>query len=344
MTYAEALGEITKDYYTIAISGSHGKSTTTALISLILVKAGFDPTVIIGTKLKEFGNMNFRLGKSPYLVIEADEWNRSFHNYYPDIIVLTNIDKEHLDTYGMYAGVVKGFAEYLENLKVGGFIVGNGRDKNIVKIVKQSRGKVILYNREKIARHNLWLSGEHNQWNAEAAWQAAKILGVKKFFAEKVFKNYHGAWRRFEELNVKSKMLKGKIYTDYAHHPTEIKATLQALREKYPKKKIICVFQPHQQDRLHRLFKEFTTAFDAADTTLILPVYLVEGREYQSGKTARDLVRAIGSERVKFLKDFPVAMRNLQSRKAFSSSVVVFMGAGSIDREARKYLLTLGRG
>ncbi len=346
LSYAEALGELTKNYYTIAVSGSHGKSTTTAFISLILIKAGLDPTVIIGTKLKEFGGKNFRFGKSRYLVIEADEWNRSFYNYYPDLIVLTNIDKEHLDTYKTAGGVVRGFAEYLENLKVGGYLVGNGQDKNIVKISKKSGGTVILYNQQKIAKHTLWLPGAHNQWNAEAAWTAFRVVANNanisqnnaKKIAEKVFKNYHGAWRRFEKLTTYNPQLKtSEIYSDYAHHPTEIKATLAAFREKFPKKRIVCVFQPHQQDRLNRLFKEFMTAFDEADLTVLLPVYLVKGREYRQGKTSLDLVKVIHRKDVLHAQTFNDALKIVRP-EFMKNSVVIFTGAGDMDSWVRKYL------
>src|SRR3989344_3391468 len=112
-SYAEALGELTKDYKTITISGAHGKSTTTALSALVLEQGGFDPTVIVGTKLKEFGNSNFRAGQSPYLVLEADEWNKSFLNYHPFAAIVTNIDVEHLDTYKNIEEIEKAFVEYL---------------------------------------------------------------------------------------------------------------------------------------------------------------------------------------------------------------------------------------
>src|SRR3989344_4191326 len=277
-SYPQALGEFTKKYFTIAVSGSHGKSTTTALIGLILIKAGLDPTIIIGTKLKEFGastnsesGTNFRMGKSKYLVIEADEWNRSFHNYFPKVVVLTNIDKEHLDTYKNFGGVVAGFKRYLKNLARNGTLVANAGDLNIKKIasaMRKKETKVVFYNKNRFQKHPLQIPGAHNQVNAEAAWQTfgviAKNANLKqnnanlRKIANEVFRNYTGAWRRLELLAVNSQKsgIKSLIYSDYAHHPTEIKATLQALREKYPKERIACVFEPHQQDRLTRLFKD----------------------------------------------------------------------------------------
>ncbi|MEK7578391.1 MAG: Mur ligase domain-containing protein, partial [Patescibacteria group bacterium] len=133
-SYPGALGELTEQHYTIAVSGSHGKSTTTAMVGLILERAGFDPTVIVGTKLKEFGNFNFRAGKSKYLVIEACEYDGSFLNYSPQIIVVTNVDKEHLDYFKTFSNVKKAFKKFMMRLPAGGFLVANKEDENMPKI------------------------------------------------------------------------------------------------------------------------------------------------------------------------------------------------------------------
>ncbi|MDP3800024.1 MAG: Mur ligase domain-containing protein [bacterium] len=350
--YSEAVGELTKKYFTIAVSGSHGKSTTTALIGLILKEAGLDPTIIVGTKLKELDGTNFLLGKSEYLVLEADEYVRSFHNYFPKIAVLTNIDKEHLDIYKNLNGVLAGFKKYLNNVEVDGWVVANKEDNNIKKVLDYKfrfpTSSIVWYGKGK---HKLVIPGIHNQFNAEAAWQAVKLLGVKKTVADKVFHTYQGAWRRLEKLDVKkssptSPRLRGasklrdsscEIYSDYAHHPTEIKATLQALKEKYPKKKLVCVFQPHQQDRLNRLFKDFVTAFDVADKTILYPLYKVKGRD-TVGRTSADLVRAIKKDNVFYAEDFKNVL-NFLSADFDSDSVIVFMSAGDLDTLARKYFL-----
>ncbi|MDP3764591.1 MAG: Mur ligase domain-containing protein [bacterium] len=349
--YSEAVGELTKKYFTVAVAGSHGKSTTTALIGLIMVEAGLDPTIIIGTKLRELegppfqegrsfsGGNNFRLGQSKYLVLEADEYARSFHNYFPKIAVLTNIDKEHLDIYKNLNGVLVGFKKYLKNVDSSGWIVANGEDKNINKVLKSYKLKarsypIIWYGK---GNHKLSIPGIHNQFNAEAAWQAVKLLGVKKTVVDKVFISYQGAWRRLEKLKIKNEKVKSIIYSDYAHHPTEIKATLQALKEKYPKKKLICVFQPHQQDRLNRLFKDFITAFDVADKTILYPLYKVKGRD-TIGKTSEELSKTIRKPEVFYASDFKKILKLLSNNLA-SNSVIVFMSAGSLDGKVRKHFL-----
>lgn len=144
-SYAEALGDLTKQMFTIAVSGMHGKSTTTAMLALVLEKAGLDPTVIVGTKLREWNNNNYRVGKSKYLVIEADEYNASFLNYWPKIIVLTNIEEEHLDFYKDLKQIMRIFKEYILHLGKEGILVANGQDENVVKIAKEARGRVIYY-------------------------------------------------------------------------------------------------------------------------------------------------------------------------------------------------------
>ena len=350
LSYAQAVGELTKKYFTIAVAGSHGKSTTTALVGLILKEAGLDPTIIIGTKLKELGNNNFRLGQGEYLVLEADEYARSFYNYFPKVAVLTNIDKEHLDVYKNLVGVLAGFKKFLKNVESGGWIVVNGEDKNICTIIKsevrnpkfetnsksrKTNPKVIWYEK---GRHKLSIPGIHNQFNAEAAWQAVKLLGVKKVVAEKVFKSYIGAWRRLEKLKIKNKKskIRSLIYSDYAHHPTEIKATLQALREKYPARKLVCVFQPHQQDRLNRLFKDFLTAFDAADKTILYPLYKVKSRD-TIGKSSADLARTINKPNVFYAPNFRAVLK-LLAGDLNSNSIIVFMSAGDLDTQIRKFL------
>lgn len=348
MSYAEALGDLTKQFITIAVSGAHGKSTTTALLSLMLIKAGLDPTVIVGTRLKEFKGKNFRLGKSRYLIIEADEWNRSFWHYHPAIAVITNVDKEHLDTYQSLRGVVSAFNHYLKNLSAGATAIVNTGDKNSVLASRGCRCKLVAYNKEGRLPESwpLKIPGHFNQLNAEAAWQAAKILGVKKSVAQKAVAKYTGSWRRMEKLGLptllsKGENLRGIFYSDYAHHPSEIRATIKALKEKHPNKKLLVVFQPHQAERLTNLFDDFVNCFDGADELVLFPTYEVAGRELNHQiKTAHDLYQKIRSsqdlnvEKVVYLPKFDEVFKLIQGQ------VVVFMGAGNIDKEARKHFVS----
>lgn len=332
--YAEAIGELTKKYKTIAVSGSHGKSTTTAMIALILIQAGLDPTVIIGTKLRELENNNFRLGESQWLVLEADEYNRSFYNYHPQIIVLTNIDAEHLDIYGDLEGVKKGFAHYLKNLTATGTLIANGQDKTVRAVVENmfeaGTRQVVLYNDRDLARHRLSVPGSHNESNAEAAYQVGKLLDLSDEVIRASLKGFKGTWRRLEEV------VQG-VYSDYAHHPTEIRASLTALKEANPAKKLICVFQPHQRDRLNHLFDEFKSAFAAADQVILIPLYAPAGRSAGSGKTSADLVAEINQDNVQYADSFEEAYEQVKDQIGLDA-LVVFMGAGDIDDNLRTTL------
>lgn len=318
-TYPEVVGELTKKYKTIAIAGAHGKSTTTALVSLILIKAGLDPTVIIGTKLKEFGGKNFRKGKGDWLVIEADEWKASFLNYFPTLAVITNIDKEHLDFYKNFSNVKKTFEKF---------------KKQCETIVTASKNPKLLSKIKKV----LWLPGQHNLSNALSAYAIAKKLKIPEAIILKALSKYRGAWRRMEyrgimKLNPKPQIPGPRVYDDYAHHPTEIRATLAGFREKWPKNVIICVFQPHQVQRLKLLFNDFKTAFKDADKTVILPTYEVAGREkYAAGNLSEKLAKEIGAIYIKNPKRElkKVLRKTLLAKHYWLNPIVIVMGAGSI--------------
>jgi len=324
-SYPEALGDLTKQYYTIAISGAHGKSTTTAMIALILIKAGLDPTVIVGTKLKEFGNSNFRFGKSKFLVIEACEYDGSFLNYSPKIIVVTNIDKEHLDYFKTFANVKKAFKNFIAKLPSEGHLVKDVSLKNhLAKKIKRI----------------LKVPGQHNVLNALSAIQVARILGIPDEITFKALSEFTGTWRRFEECEVKIGGCKVKIVSDYAHHPNEILATFQAAREKYKKQNIWCVFQPHQRQRTYYLFNDFVKVFRQApiDKIIITDIYDVAGRETKkiSGEVSSEkLVKKINKKNVLY---FP--FDNLEGyikENIKNSDVLIIMGAGDIYKLADKF-------
>lgn len=349
ITYPEALGELTRQYTTIAVSGSHGKSTTTALIALVLIKAGIDPTVIVGTKLKEFGNSNFRFGKSKYLVIEACEYDDSFNNYFPKITVVTNVDKEHLDYFKTFANVVKTFKEFIFKLPKEGFLVANKDDKNLVKISKGKFTTVYYATKQKEAsklKKILKIPGLHNVSNALAVLAVARILKIKDVTTFKALSEYKGSWRRFE-------IIKTKPYTlisDYGHHPNEVAVTLKAAREKFPKKRIWCIFQPHQYQRTYYLFKDFVKVFRSVssakasadrrkiDHIIITDIYDVAGREEKSISSKMNseyLVKKINKKQVGYL---PLDLAETFVKKNIKSGeVLIIMGAGDVYKLADKF-------
>ncbi|MEK7086829.1 MAG: UDP-N-acetylmuramate--L-alanine ligase [Patescibacteria group bacterium] len=350
LSYPEAVGTLTRHYKTFGVAGAHGKSTTTALLSLVLLKAGWDPTVIVGTKLKEFAGRNFRLGHSPYLVLEADEWKGAFWRYSPFGAIITNIDKEHLDFYKNFGNIKKSFLRFIGNIRTGGILVVNRDDKNLLalkprieKIARRSDFRIAWYSADNAPKNfivrlkrNLSISGRHNLSNALAVYVLTKNLGIPENKILPALKSYRGAWRRMEYRGeIKTQISKIKVYDDYAHHPTEIKATLQAFREKFPERKIICVFQPHQAHRLKVLFKDFTNAFSDADILVLLPSYKVAGRDissrkYTSETLAKKIPGAIYLKNPHYLKRIiqEIVIKNLKLK--IENSTLVMMGAGTV--------------
>jgi UDP-N-acetylmuramate--alanine ligase len=335
-SYPEALGELTKEYFTIAVSGTHGKSTTCSMAALILQKAGLDPTVIVGTKLKEFGNTNFKLGKSKYLLIEADEWNFSFLNYWPQIIVLTNIEKEHLDTYKDLNHILKTYEEYVSHLSGDGVLIANEDDKNIMRVKnKELRIKNFSIKQKETEqlRKILKVPGEHNIYNALAALAVARELGIPDSISFEALSEYKGSWRRFEQRRAKLGKKTFTLISDYGHHPTEVAATLKASREMYPKKTIWCIFQPHQFQRTYYLFKDFVKAFQQAqiDEIIITDIYDVTGRESKDIRkkvSSKKLVKQINKNNVIYLEKEKIKSYLKDILKG--GEVVIVMGAGDI--------------
>lgn len=327
-SYPEALGELTKQHFTIAITGTHGKSTTTAMTGLLLIKAGLDPTVIVGTKLKEFNNGNYRAGKSQYLVIEACEHEESFLNYSPDIAVITNIEADHLDFYKTLNRVKRGFAKFAKKLKNGGILITE----------REYKSKKDFEKLKKILK----VPGEHNINNALAALAVARALKIPDKTSFEALSNYKGSWRRFEII----KILNPKPYiliSDYAHHPTEVKATLTAAKDKYPKKKIWCVFQPHQYHRTYCLFNNFIKICrqiaPKIDKLIITDIYSVAGREKEYLKkkiNSKKLVQAIERKNIIYLPLEEVT----NFLKKSEAEVMIIMGAGDIYKLIDKLTLT----
>ncbi len=310
LSYFEALGKIAKEYKVIAISGTHGKTTTTAMVAGILVDAGLDPTVIVGSFVKKFDS-NFREGKSKYLVVEADEYNRHFLNFYPFIGVVTNIEADHLDYYKDLADVQNAFDKFLA----------------------QSEHKVLGSSTYLDKVPALKVPGKHNRMNAAAALAVADILKIPEEIAIKSLSQFSGTWRRLEKRGTtKSGTI---IYDDYAHHPTEIKASLQALRELYPDKHLTVLFQPHLYSRTKALFGFFVKSFKDADKVLFLPIYFAREDKDESVSSSK-LADKVALEGVKTeaFPDFMSAEDAVLALKLGSGDVFVTMGAGEAYKVA----------
>jgi UDP-N-acetylmuramate--alanine ligase len=325
IAYPEALHEISKDKYTIAVSGTHGKTTTTAMIAKMMLDAGLDPTVIVGSILKD-QKSNFIAGKSKYFVVEACEYRKSFLNIKPTVALITNIDNDHLDFYKDIADIQNAFKEFISQVEDNGHIITDTENKTVCPILKNLRGNVINSKDFFESKLRLKTPGEHNKKNASLVLALAEILGIDKEKAKKSLEDFSGTWRRFE---YKGKTKNGAlIYDDYGHHPTEIKATLSGAREFFGKKKIIVAFQPHLYSRTKILLNDFAVAFKDADEVLLAPIYAAR-EKFDSSITSEILAEKINNTKALAFKNFAEIEERL-SKNLKDGDVLITIGAGDI--------------
>jgi len=330
LTYPQALGLVSAEKYTIAVSGTHGKTTTTAMLVKIFRDAGLDPTAVVGSLIPELQS-NLVIGRSKYFITEACEYKRSFLNLNPQAVVITNIDNDHLDYYKDLADIQSAFMSLVEKIPGDGFLVCDTADELLKPVMEKARCRIIDYPTilgGSTSKLELKLSGEHNQKDAKAALAVALELGVDKQQALAALANFTGTWRRFEFKGI---MPNGAVvYDDYAHHPTEIKATLRGAREWIGGKKIIVAFQPHLYSRTKLLLDDFAASFDDADTVIVTDIYAA--REVDDGTiNSKDLVEKINvsSPKAEYVSNFSETARII-SERAQMGDLVITMGAGDI--------------
>ena len=330
INYFQALGLVANPYYLIAVAGTHGKTTTTAMLTDVFAAAEKDPTAIIGS-LRTKTKSNFRAGKSKYCLVEACEFRRDFLHLRPDILVITNIEYEHVDYYSDLADVQSAFRELIDQVHDTGVIVTDINHPNIAPILTDVRVPVIDYNKFFDPNLKLYAPGMHTIQNAAAALAVADYEKISMSTAKNSLEEFTGTWRRFE---YKGKVNGAPVYDDYAHHPTEIKKTLGGLREWYPSHRIIAIFQPHTYSRTKELFTDFARSFKDADEVLVAPIYAAR-EENHSGVNSRELAVKIleygphAEYRPEF-KDIVATVRSRSNDKA----VVVILGAGPITEVA----------
>lgn len=364
LSYPEFLGELSKNYFTIAVSGTNGKTTTTAMLGLILEKAGLDPTVIVGSEVKSFPDGNFKMGKSKYLVVEGCEWNAHMLKLNPQMIVLTNLEEDHLDYYKDINDIIFHFQKYIEKLPKEGKLILNNDDENLTKKLFP-KNKIISYGIKNSAQAmaqdvkvsngfqqfkflssgfqqlvSIKIPGIFNVYNALAAATAAIELGVKPEIIKSALEEYRGAWRRFEVWPLTINNLSLDVISDYAHHPTAILGTIKAAKEFYPQRRLFVVFQPHHHNRTKTLFNEFVKSFDQADLVIIPEIYGVAGRELKADEkvSSYDLVEAIKkrtNKKVLFAKDL-AETKKLILENIKDNDVLLIMGAGDIYKVAEE--------
>ena len=326
LTYAQILGQLFQEKYGLAVAGTHGKSTITAMLGLVLEEAGFDPTVIVGTKVIQWQS-NARIGRSRYLVAEADEYRNNFLHYSPQVLVLTSLEYDHPDFFKDFQEYQKTFQQLVQKIPASGFIVANGQDNHVKEVIKKAKCRVVEYFPDRL-KIKLKVPGQHNLWNASAVMTTALELGVKPKTIKKALADFQGTSRRFEIKGQSKGIL---LIDDYAHHPTEIQVTLKAAKEFYPQKKIWAVFQPHTFSRTEALLKDFGSAFKQADQVIILDI-CGSAREKSGQVHAQDLVREIRKYKkgkVKYISTIKETAEYLR-KQAKAGQVVLTMGAGDV--------------
>ncbi len=334
VNYFEALGEIANEYYLIAVSGTHGKTTTTAMLIDIFEEASLDPSAIVGSLRTKTGS-NYRAGKSKYFIVEACEYKRDFLTLEPDVLVITNIEHEHVDYYKNLGEVQQAFRELAEKVPEDGFIVTQTADPSVAPVLEGLKAKVIDYKSYLDLHINLTQPGLYNRMNAAAASAAAATQAVDPVTIRSALENFAGTWRRFQ---YKGDVNNAPVYDDYAHHPTEIRATIVAAREKFPDRQITVAFQSHTYSRTKELFDQFVTELSKADKVLLIPIY--PAREEDKGEvSSEDLVKAIkknGTEAKFFHTQDALALEIKET--VGKEDVVIIMGAGEITDLAKKLI------
>lgn len=353
MSQVEALAELFNHKYGIAVCGTHGKSTTTALLGYILQQAHLHPTVAVGSAVPQFGNASALVGTSDLFVVEADEYNHKLRALKANITLLNNIDYDHPDVYASMEDYRDEFKDFVHRTASSGYVIANFNDENVMAACTDARAQVIdygfthlntyhitnvrmdngvqkfhlLHNGAEVGDFSLRLIGRHNVMNATAVIIAAQTLDVPLAVIRQALADFTGLARRMEQLGEYNGAL---FFDDYAHHPTEITATLAAVRERYPGKKITAVFMPHMYSRTKALYREFAASFDDADAVMLLPIYASARERVGTDISSETLARAIG-EKARFMPDMTAAAAALRNNVG-AQDIVMLLGAGDAFR------------
>lgn len=369
-TQGQALGEfmegkiLDKDFEKISVSGAHGKTTTTAMIATVLKENDLDPTFLVGTGYVESLGSNGHFGKGKYFVAEADEYatepnydkTPKFLWQKPDIGVITNIEFDHPDLYNTLDDLRKAFTDFANNISANGALVTCMDDLEVQQILKDYKKKKITYGFSKIAdfyiekisigqdrmffwvktgdtllgEFSLSVTGEHNALNALCSIVVCLELGLSVQNIKKGLAAFKGTKRRFEFIGT---LPEGAVlYDDYAHHPTEIRKTLQAVRKTYPGKKIVCIFQPHTYSRTKSLFEQFISSFIDSDLTVItdiFPSFRENGKNLISSKELSDAISKTKKD-VLYIAKLDDVVKYVDQSAFDKDFIVITMGAGDI--------------
>lgn len=333
VSYFEALGEVSTDMKTIAVAGTHGKTTTTALLTKILKDAGESPTAIIGSLVPEFGS-NFVEGRDTF-VVEACEYHDHLLQLDPKILVITNLEWDHTDWFPTFEAMQETFKKAIEKVPEDGAIVTDPKNPGIKALLTDARAKIIDYTSESVPE--LKLIGEFNKENARAAKAAAKVHAseLSEEVIDKSLTAFTGTWRRFEFIGETSEG--AFVYDDYAHHPTAVKKTLKAVHESFGDKKLIVAFHPHLYTRTHDFMDEFAGSFDEADCVLVAPIYAAREEPIPgvTNSTLSEKIKAKGTDSIA-PQSFDEIERVLKEKYNKPNNIILTMGAGDIVKVAHR--------
>jgi UDP-N-acetylmuramate--alanine ligase len=359
---AEMLAEIMRLKQGIAIAGTHGKTTTTSLTGMVLTEAGFDPTIVVGGQVRILGT-NARLGKGDFLVAEADEYDRSFLELTPVVAVLTNIEADHLDTYRDLSDILESFTIFANRVPFYGAVVACVDDPGVAGILPRIKRRVVTYGESpqamlrasKIAleasgttfevlegdtwslgRVGLRLPGRHNVANALAAIAVGRELSIPFPVIARALNEFTGVVRRFETKGERDGVL---VVDDYAHHPTEIAATLAAARQVYPRRRLVALFQPHLYSRTRDFAQDFGRALSACDVAIVTDVYPSREKPIPgvTGELVASAAREAGHARVLYVAEKEKVVPELE-RLMVSGDLLLTMGAGDVVKLGEKFL------
>ncbi len=359
---AEMLAELMRLKYGIAIAGMHGKTTTTSMVAAVLAAGGLDPTVVVGGRVDAMGS-NARLGKSQYLVAEADESDRSFLKLTPILSVVTNIDREHMDCYRNMRDVKKTFLEFMDRVPFYGMIVACNDDSLLRRLLPEVQRRTVTYGTKRgsdflikvptlaakdaarmgnplncfrvhyrgddLGEFSLHVPGVHNVLNATAAIAVGVGLDISVELIRAGLEQFRGVDRRFQ---LRGRAAGVSVIDDYGHHPTEIKATLAAARQ-LGFRKIHVIFQPHRYTRTRDLMEEFTTAFADADSLFVLDIYAASEKPIEgiTGAALAERIREKSGKQVQYATSFTDAV-TAATKQALDGDMILTLGAGSVSQ------------
>lgn len=353
--YAELLGLVMQERFGVAVAGTHGKSTTTAMIAYALTAGGVDPSFVVGGTAPQLGGLGSRSGTGRAFVAEACEYDRSFHNLRPTVALLLNVEEDHLDCYKDIGEIVQSFRRFAQLVPPDGLLIANGQDARVgqalgdlptpvewVAVDREAtwstrvtgiengcyRGQ-ILYKGKAAATLKLSLAGAHNLFNGTMAVAACHACGLDPQRAADAVGAFTGVDRRMTEMGTVNG---ATVVDDYGHHPTEIRATLRAIRDRYQPRRLFCVFQPHQHSRTRFLLEDFATSFGSADETIVPDIYFVrDSQEEKARVSAQHLVDRVAAngQKATHLADFAAIVKYLRATVG-PGDLVVTMGAGNV--------------